>query len=307
MQSGLSVSFTEGNFLRGGSAAASFTVGSVLAGNQMKLRITDAGDHMQGVPVLTGLTADGTSILNTVSDPTGEERAANLSPGQVAGSGVGVSGLSGPLDVGARYFLSYEVLGASQGTTLSIPSSGGVFAPGTLTSTPSIHGQIVTATSASGSALFTVDGSANFGFVSCRKAEWSFTVPERLGPERASNTSPGRVIGNGSIVSGLVGPLSVGNAHRIAYEVTGDEGTSNLYYPANAGSPFGSGGLPFSLGSHNLTRTALDTDEEAVVRVVGDLTFSSFSVRELLGIGGSTIAWTITLSGQKSGIETIAG
>ncbi len=282
------------------AAAAPLSIIVIQVGDEVVLRVSSVGGQSSGIPRLNALTVDGVSVLGDVSDAISPELAQTPNPGSVSGSNVSVTALSNTIQIGATYLVSYEVLSADPAATLAFPDSGTPFPAASLSTAPGVHTHLVTAETDDNTVLMEANGAMSFVHVSCRKAEWSLTLPAALGPEMASTPTPGRVAGSGSIVTGLIAPLTIGADHQLSYTITEDIGTTNLYTPANAGSPFSGQQLPYSAGTHNLTLPALDADTDAAMRVVGDLTFSNVSIRENLAAADHVIAWDVGVGSSQS-------
>jgi hypothetical protein len=275
---------------------------AIPSAGRMAVRITAIDPQLPGRPSLEALTIDGESLVGTVADAISQELALIPDPGRVSGTDTPVSALIAPLEIGVAYVVSYEITSTGRGASLVFPVSGGPFPAGPLPVTSGRHAQVFVAETTDTQALMAVTGRVTFAEVSCRKAEWSFDIPPPLGPEQAANPAPGMVSGNGVNVSGLTGPLVVGEDYVLAYEITQDEGNNGLYSSANNGSPFASAPFPHTVGAHAVTLTAVDGDTGSVARVSGALTFAYFSVRRVLPPAARKLAWTV-----KVGEQTVRG
>lgn len=100
-------------------------------------------------------------------------------------------------------------------------------------------------------------------------------------PQLATDPTPGRVTGNGKVVSALTEALEVGALYVVSYDIIADGGTEALYFSDGGGSPFPNSTVaPFTPGRHKILVTAKDTDTKAILRVKGDLTFGYISCRK---------------------------
>lgn len=100
-------------------------------------------------------------------------------------------------------------------------------------------------------------------------------------PQLASNPTPGRVVGAGSVVSALTQSLEVGALYVVSYDIVADGGTQALFFPDGGGSPFPNSTVAdFTLGRHKILVEAKDADSGAILRVDGDLTFGFISCRK---------------------------
>jgi hypothetical protein len=163
-----------------------------------------------------------------------------------------------------------------------------------------VHHVLITAQDTDTTALLRLSGAAEFGFVSCRKAQWNVDLSRSMIlREMAATTNPGALSGSGVIVTALTEPLEVGAEYLLSYQVLASGGS--LFTPANNGSPFGFRDLPASVGNHEVLLTALDSDTAAAMRINGALTFGSVSIRRTGSTAGQPVEWRVdygTLSTQ---------
>ena len=108
-----------------------------------------------------------------------------------------------------------------------------------------------------------------------------------LGPELATRPSPGRRKTRGGAISGFSERPVVGATYLVSYEIIEDHGSENLYLSDPAGGPFRSRNLSRTPGVHHVVVTAKDEDDDALMRLVGDVTFGFVSCRRA--------DWTIRL------------
>ena len=106
-------------------------------------------------------------------------------------------------------------------------------------------------------------------------------IADAVSPQLAATPAPGRVTGQGRVVTALTEALEVGALYLVSYEILADGGTSALYFPDGGGSPFSNANVaPFTVGRHKLLIEAKDTDFSALMRIRGDLTFGHVSCRK---------------------------
>ncbi|MDW3223635.1 MAG: right-handed parallel beta-helix repeat-containing protein [Paracoccaceae bacterium] len=296
-----------------------FTIGAVASGspNQAR-RLTARTDisatglrlQMERIPsaamdelALNVLDIDGQSFLGEVVHPSSPQLAADPTPGRVKGNGKIVSALTGPLEVGALYVVSYDIIADGGTTGLYFSDGGGSPFPNSTVAafTPGRHKILVEAKDTDTNAILRVNGDLTFGFISCRKAEWHMNLPSGSAyPEMAITREPGRIRGSGVAVSALNAPLEIGTTYTLRYEIKSNSGTKSLFTPAGAGSPFPFTKLPTAIGHHAVTLVAQDSDVDAVARLDGDLTFGSFSCRRAGGIAGRQIQIDVSSGSARS-------
>ncbi len=281
---------------------SSTTGTNLVTSRQLRLALRSAIAQFPITPTLSELNVDGISILDRVSDAASQEMAANPNPGTVSGTGAVASALTGALDVGALYLVSYEILDNTGLTNLFIPASNGApFPSRDLPLGIGTHHILIAAEDADTAALMRLTGEVTFGFVSCRKAEWGVDLPPATtGPELAATTDPGTLSGSGVTVTALSEPLVTGDDYVISYEITACSGADSVFTPANNGSPFAKVDLPASVGHHDIVLTAVDKDTSAALRMTGEITFGALSIRRRGNDAGQQLYWRVDFVNLKS-------
>lgn len=262
--------------------------------DRLSLSLTDVRAREPIDFAVTELTVDGADLrIPLLGDAaTSRELAATPKPGFVSGPAAVVSALTEPSEPNVLYYISYQILDASQLNSLYFAADSSPFAFQALPTTPGVHNVLAMATRAETASLLRLDGSASFGFVSCHKAQW--TIDNFLSSQNeqlAATTDPGRISGAGAIVSTPTQALTPGETYVLSYEILADNGTDGLF--TNYPGPFDFQRIPFSVGRHQLVLTAADTDTSAILNVNGDLTFGFLSLRQSRGSGTSQIYWTV--------------
>ncbi len=267
------------------AAAAELTEGA------LTLRIASINSAASGGAELTRLELDGVSVLGDVVNPLSPQMADTVDPGRVTGNSATVSRLIAPLEEGATYLVSYSIIEATDDSDIwTGPNGGGAFAAESLPTSPGVHNLLLRVTNPEGTRVFRMRGDITFGYLSCRKAEWHYTLPQGIAhPERAVTERPGPITGTDQIVSALNAPLEPGVAYILRYHVTAANGAVSLSTQADAGSPFATTALPHSVGHHAVTLTAESDATAAIARATGDLSISYFSCRRAGGTAGRQI------------------
>ncbi|MEP1613358.1 MAG: right-handed parallel beta-helix repeat-containing protein [Roseobacter sp.] len=283
--------------------ARSLAARSAVSETGLKVQMEKIPSAAKDDLTLDALNIDGESYLDEVADPSSRQLAATPSPGRVTGDGTIVSALSEPLEVGALYVVSYDIL--ADGGTRSLFFSNGSGSPFSNSAVAGFtlgrHKILVQAADTDTSAILRVDGDLTFGFFSCRKAEWQVDLPPgSTHPELAAMREPGRIRGTGAIVSSLGAPLTVGTAYTLRYEIKANAGAEGLFTSPDAGSPFSFAQLPTDVGHHAITLVAQDSETDAIVRLTGDLTFGYFSCREAGGVAGRQIQMDVASGSTRS-------
>lgn len=300
MLGGLSVGVGAGAAARRGRALGTRT--DILP-SSLRVKLDRVSSAAADKLVLNGLSLDRQSVLDQIATPESPQLAATPRPGRVSGSGKTVSGLIKPLEVGSLYLVSYEIL-ADHGTAgLYFPETGG--SPFAFSNrapfTPGRHKILAVAQDGDTAAVLRITGDLTFGYFSCRKAEWHLPLPGGAAhPELAARREPGRVHGDGAVVSGLTAPLEAGTAYTLRYEIKADRGTKGFFTAPQGRSPFDFVQLPRTPGHHAVTLVARDGDTEAVARVNGDLSFGYFSCRRAGGSAGQQIEMDLTLGSSRA-------
>ncbi len=275
----------------------SFAVASSFDSDQNRLTLSLTEISTGGLPAnlaVSTLTIDGQDSRAALlgSAAVSPELAATPSPGQVSGTDMIVSALTQAPQAGLLYLVSYEILSASSQTTVFFSSTSGPFAAQSLPATTGVHHILVIAAQADAASLLSVSGAANFGFVSCRKAQWDMTIPSATARELAADTNPGRIAGSPSPVTAPTEPLIPGAQYLLRYEITADGGTVGFFL--NTNGPFAYAQLPRTVGAHEVTLTCEDADVGTICNVNGDLTFGSLSLTSAVAPSGDqTVAWTV--------------
>lgn len=300
MMGSLSLGAVAGGISRQGRTLTTRTALSELDLTVQMARIPSAvTDDLQ----LDVLNIDGESMLDYVADAKSPQLAMTPTPGRVSGKGKPVSALTEPLEVGALYVVSYDIL-VDHGTErlFFAAGAGSPFRNSAVAEfTPGRHKILVEAEDTDTDAILRVNGDLTFGFISCRKAQWQMTLPPGVAhPELAKLREPGRLSGTGTIVSALVSPLEVGASYTLRYEIKATAGPAALFTAAGAGSPFPFRSLPTTIGHHAITLIAQDTDTDAIARLTGDVTFGSFSCRKAGGIAGRQIQLDVASGSARS-------
>ncbi len=252
---------------------------------------------------LNRFDVDGQSYLETVAAPASPQLAANPTPGRVRGDGTVVTALTEPLEVGAVYVVSYEVLADGGTKGLFFADNGGSPFPFSAKASFALgrHKIIVVAQSTEVRAMMRVNGDLTFGFVSCRKAEWQLPLPDGVAhPELATLQEPGALRGDGTIVSSLKEPLEIGTSYTLRYHIRSATWDSRLFTAPNAGSPFAFVRLPSGAGHHAVTLVAQNSDASAVLRLTGEIDFAAFSCRKEGGVAGRQIEMDVTVGSARS-------
>lgn len=152
----------------------------ILSDDTFTIQLTHLLADLPDGLALSALALDGISIFDKLQDPAvAPELATVTAPRRKSGSGAIVSALKAPLDIGALYLVSYEIL-ADKGTKdlYFTAKAGGPFASQRLPFTVGVHHILVRAEDGDTAALMRLVGDLTFGFVSCRKAEWSMKLPK---------------------------------------------------------------------------------------------------------------------------------
>lgn len=260
---------------------------------QMKLRLSRLRTSGPVDLTLSALTLDDRDTRPLLRDaPASPELAefTSLSAPSQDGSLVAAN-LRETLEVGATYFVSYEIIEADALANVYFPTSGCPFEFQSLPATTGVHNRLVTAINATDTTLFRTEGSLDLGFVSCRKAEWTVDLPLGTTGDELSNTTTGRFSGAGSAIATTIGALSTGEDYVLYYEITDDGGSNGLFTALNG--PFGFRQLPRTIGVHNVILTCQNTDLNPFLRINGDLTFSTISLRRRGPDAGRQVAWEI--------------
>lgn len=277
----------------GGIAArGSLIVEAALQEAALRLRLTELRGAVRAAPELQALTLDGGDVLGAVA--ARPQMAATPEPGTVRFSGTVVSALTGPLEVGARYLVSYEIIDKAEGARVFFSSGAGSPFSGPAPSEIGLNTVLVTAEDTDTAALMRVSDDVTFARVSCRKAEWVYALPPGSPGEEISDALlPGRVTIGGTIIAAPTGPLEIGTDYVLRYQVTANAGGGGLFVPSG-GSPFDFTSLPATVGHHAVTLTAQDAETLVLARVAGadaDITFGYFSCRKAQDSIGRRLAW----------------
>ncbi len=277
--------------VRAGRVVPELGIAADLDGNALTLRIASINPAASGGAELSRLDLDGISVLGDVVNPYSPQMATTMDPGRITGSAVPVARLTAPLEPGATYLVSYSIISAMPVSTLwTGPEIGGAFATTTLPSFPGTHNLLLKVTHPDGTRICSLDGDITFGYISCRKAEWHYMLPEGTAyPELAETPHPGPISGEDQIVSALSAPLEPGAAYTLRYHVTAANGPVALSTDADTGSPFPTTPLPHEIGHHAVTLIAQSSATAAIARVTGDLSFARFSCRRAGGTTGRQI------------------
>ena len=261
---------------------------------QMKIRLSKLRTDGPVDLTLSALNLDDRDTRAMLRDaptsPELAELAASLSAPTEDGSVVAAD-LTQPLEAGAIYLVSYEIRAADAGARVYFPGTGSPFDFQTLTATPGVHSRLVTAKNDTDTTLIRSEGSVTFGFVSCRKAEWTVDLPLGTTGDELSGSTTGRFSGAGRAVATATGALTPGEDYVLYYEITADGGSNGLFTAVNG--PFGFRQLPRSIGVHNVILTCRNADLNPFLRINGDLTFGAISLRRRGPDAGRQITWEV--------------
>ncbi|WP_338469213.1 right-handed parallel beta-helix repeat-containing protein [Roseobacter fucihabitans] len=274
-----------------------------LSDTKFKLKMQRIPSGSMDELALNVLSIDGQSFLEDVVDASSPQLAANPTPGRVTGNGKVVSALIEPLEVGALYLVSYDIIADGGTAGLFFPEGGGSpFPYSTVTGhTLGRHKILVVAEDTDTNAILRVNGDLTFGSISCRKAEWGMNLPAGTAhPELVQNREPGHIRGDGIAISALTSPLETGTAYTLRYEIKGAGSDLRLFTPPDAGAPFPFTRLPTDVGHHAVTLTAQNDATKAVARLVGDAVFGYFSCRKAGGVSGRQIQMDVASGSARS-------
>lgn len=292
-----------GNSGGAGASGRSLSARTEVSASDLRVQIKKIPSAAMDELTLSALDIDGQSYLGDVVDAVSPQLVSEPAPGRISGSGKVVTALTQPLEVGALYVVSYDIIADGGTTGLFFPAGNGSPFPNSTQAPFSLgrHKVLVEAQDSDTAALLRLNGDLTFGFVSCRKAQWRLDLPEGTAhPEMVLNREPGRLKGTGVVVSSLTAPLETGESYTLRYEIRGASPDARVFTPAGAGSPFFFNQLPTTIGHHSVTLIAQDGDTEAVARVNGDVSFGYFSCRKAGGGAGRQIRMNVAAGSTRS-------
>lgn len=265
------------------------TVQATLDGDQFRLAMSSVQPSGEADFSLSALTLDDVSVLDDVGGGAlGTEQAASPDGGVYTGSGIR-SAFTGTPVVGQVYIVTVEITAVSGSSVVFVPITGSPFANFTFPNEVGTHHALLTVTKTDNTALLRTSNPVTIGSISCRLAEWTYTVPPGSDNEAirwtftdGTNDASGVVYvpedgviyvspnGSDATATGaLLSPYRGGSAATAAAS-PGDE----VRFEPGTYAPFevmasGTDGSPITLTSSDTENQAIITDNYAGTAVAG--------------------------------------